>query len=79
MLDRLRGMGITILLVEQDAYAALKVADRGYVLETGRIVAEGTATELLHSDRVQRAYLGKGPMAPETYSTAVGEISGGDA
>jgi branched-chain amino acid transport system ATP-binding protein len=51
-------MGITILLVEQDAYAALKVADRGYVLETGRIVAEGTARDLLHSDQIQRAYLG---------------------
>ena len=58
LLDRLRQMGITILLVEQDAYAALKVADRGYVLETGRIVAEGTTRELLSSDRIQRAYLG---------------------
>ena len=59
LLDRLRQMGITILLVEQDAYAALKVADRGYVLETGRIVAEGTARDLLHSDQIQRAYLGR--------------------
>ena len=58
LLDRLRQMGITILLVEQDAYAALKVADRGYVLETGRIVAEGKARDLLHSDQIQRAYLG---------------------
>jgi branched-chain amino acid transport system ATP-binding protein len=58
LLDRLRNMGITILLVEQDAHAALKVADRGYVLETGRIVAEGTARELLRSDQIQRAYLG---------------------
>jgi branched-chain amino acid transport system ATP-binding protein len=58
LLDRLRRMGITILLVEQDAYAALKVADRGYVLETGRIVAEGTGRDLLHSDQIQRAYLG---------------------
>ncbi len=63
LLGRLREMGLTILLVEQDAYAALKVADRGYILETGRIVAEGTARELLSSDRIQRAYLGRMPMA----------------
>ncbi len=60
LLGRLREMGLTILLVEQDARAALKVADRGYVLETGRIVAEGSARELLRSDRIQRAYLGRG-------------------
>ena len=60
LLGRLREMGLTILLVEQDAHAALKVADRGYVMETGRIVAEGPARELLHSDQIQRAYLGSG-------------------
>jgi branched-chain amino acid transport system ATP-binding protein len=60
LLGRLREMGLTILLVEQDARAALKVADRGYVIETGRIVAEGPASELLRSDRIQRAYLGRG-------------------
>jgi branched-chain amino acid transport system ATP-binding protein len=58
LLGRLRELGLTILLVEQDARAALKVADRGYILETGRIVAEGPARELLSSDRIQRAYLG---------------------
>ena len=58
LLGRMRDLGLTILLVEQDARAALKVAERGYVLETGRIVAEGTASELLNSDRVQKAYLG---------------------
>ena len=58
LLGRLRELGLTILLVEQDARAALKVADRGYILETGRIVAEGPARELLASDRIQRAYLG---------------------
>ncbi len=41
LLGRLRGEGLTILLVEQDAHAALRLADRGYVMETGRIVAEG--------------------------------------
>jgi branched-chain amino acid transport system ATP-binding protein len=58
LLGRLRALGLTILLVEQDARAALKVADRGYILETGRIVAEGPAADLLSSDRIQRAYLG---------------------
>ena len=58
LLGQLRDAGLTILLVEQDARAALKIADRGYVLETGRIVAEGSGRELLSSDRMQRAYLG---------------------
>jgi branched-chain amino acid transport system ATP-binding protein len=49
----------TILLVEQNARAALKIADRGYVLETGRLILEGTAAELLENKDVQRAYLGK--------------------
>jgi branched-chain amino acid transport system ATP-binding protein len=52
--------GTTILLVEQNAKAALQVADRGYVLETGRIVLEGTAKELMADEGVQKAYLGKG-------------------
>ena len=50
--------GTTILLVEQNAQAALAVADRGYVLETGRIVTEGTGTALLESDTIRKAYLG---------------------
>lgn len=58
LLARLREAGLTILLVEQDAHAALRVADRGYVMETGRIAAEGTARELLSSPRMRRAYLG---------------------
>jgi branched-chain amino acid transport system ATP-binding protein len=49
----------TILLVEQNARAALKMADRGYVLETGRLILEGTASELLENKDVQRAYLGR--------------------
>ena len=49
----------TILLVEQNARAALKLANRGYVLETGRLILEGTAAELLQNKEVQRAYLGK--------------------
>jgi len=49
----------TILLVEQNARAALKIAHRGYVLETGRLILEGTAAELLENKDVQRAYLGR--------------------
>lgn len=51
--------GLTILLVEQNARAALAVADRGYVIETGQIVLEGTSRELSDNREVQRAYLGK--------------------
>lgn len=59
LLVRLREDGLTILLVEQDATAALKIADRGYVMERGRITIEGSARELLGDDRVRQAYLGK--------------------
>ena len=58
--SRLRDEGLTVLLVEQNARAALRIADRGYVLETGRIVLEGTARDLLDNPEVQRAYLGAG-------------------
>ncbi|HDN80651.1 MAG: ABC transporter ATP-binding protein [Chloroflexi bacterium] len=51
--------GVTILLVEQNARAALKLAHRGYVLETGRIVLSGTAQELMEDERVRKAYLGE--------------------
>jgi len=59
LIVRLRDEGLTILLVEQDANAALKIADRGYVMERGQITIEGTAKELLGNDRVRQAYLGK--------------------
>lgn len=52
-------MGITILLVEQNAKMALSIADRAYVLETGNITINGNARELLEDDRVRRAYLGQ--------------------
>jgi branched-chain amino acid transport system ATP-binding protein len=55
----LREGGATILLVEQNSKAALCIADRGYVMETGTIVLEGTAQDLLNNNDVQRAYLGK--------------------
>ena len=55
---QLRDRGITILLVEQNARAALAIADRGYVMETGRIVLSGGGRELLSNAQVQKAYLG---------------------
>ncbi|WDP89210.1 MAG: ABC transporter ATP-binding protein [Desulfobacter sp.] len=58
-IETLRTQGVTILLVEQNARAALKIADRGYVLETGKTVLQGSADELLVDDDVKRAYLGQ--------------------
>jgi branched-chain amino acid transport system ATP-binding protein len=54
----IRRRGTTVLMVEQNAHAALSMADRGYVMETGRIVLEGRARDLLEDDHVRRAYLG---------------------
>jgi branched-chain amino acid transport system ATP-binding protein len=58
ILSRVSREGTTVLLVEQNARSALKIAHRGYVLETGRIVLEGSAEDLLANRDVQRAYLG---------------------
>jgi len=55
----LRGKGMTILMVEQNARASLKISDRGYVLETGRVVLQGRSDELMNDSDVKRAYLGK--------------------
>jgi len=60
VMAELREHGTTILLVEQNAKAALRIADRAYVLETGKVALEGTGEELLADERVQSAYLGKG-------------------
>ncbi|RLE14510.1 branched-chain amino acid ABC transporter ATP-binding protein [Candidatus Aerophobetes bacterium] len=57
---RLREEGVTIFLVEQNARIALQLANRGYVIETGKIVFEGTSEELLGNREIVRAYLGKG-------------------
>jgi branched-chain amino acid transport system ATP-binding protein len=54
----LRKSGITVLLVEQNAKMALSIADRAYVLETGKITMEGKASDLLHDEKVRKAYLG---------------------
>lgn len=56
---RLKELGVTVLIVEQNALATLQVADRAYVLETGEIILEGPAGDLLHNPEVKRAYLGK--------------------
>ncbi len=58
IISELHTSGVTILLVEQNAQMALSVADRAYVLETGRITMSGNAAELLQNDDVQKAYLG---------------------
>ncbi len=60
IIAELRERGTTIFLVEQNARAALRIADRGYVLETGRMVMEGYSEELLGNKEIERAYLGRG-------------------
>jgi branched-chain amino acid transport system ATP-binding protein len=55
----LQSQGTTILLVEQNAQAALSLADHGYVLEVGKIVIRGTGKDLLVNDAVRKAYLGE--------------------
>lgn len=59
IVDLQREYSLTVLLVEQNARSALRIANRGYVIETGRIVLEGTSEELLSNRDVQRAYLGR--------------------
>jgi len=59
IIQRMRASGATVLLVEQNAKAALKIADRGYVIETGKIILQGPADDLLNNRDVQRAYLGR--------------------
>jgi branched-chain amino acid transport system ATP-binding protein len=58
IIANIRRAGTTVLMVEQNAYLALRMADRGYVMETGRIVLHGVAADLLHDDHVRAAYLG---------------------
>ena len=58
IIEELKQEGLTILLVEQNARKALKIANRGYVIETGRIVREGKGEDLLNDKKVQEAYLG---------------------
>lgn len=58
VLAAIRELGVTVLLVEQDVFAAFSVADRGYVLETGRVVQQGTVAELERDPGLRKAYLG---------------------
>ena len=58
LIKEINAMGITILLVEQNAKMALGVSDRGYVLETGRIALSGDSKDLLVNEQVKNAYLG---------------------
>src|SRR5579875_1900170 len=68
ILVRLRAMGVSILLAEQNARMSLAIADRGYVIETGKIALSGTGQELLHSHEVMERYLGVG--SDETHGAA---------
>ena len=70
IIKRLNETGITIVLVEQNAHAALNIGTRGYVVETGRIVLDGTAEALLHNEDVREFYLGSGEKARSSYKDA---------
>jgi branched-chain amino acid transport system ATP-binding protein len=59
IIERIHQEGMTVLLVEQNAFAALKISDYAYVLETGKVVLQGTGEELLQDKRVKEAYLGE--------------------
>jgi branched-chain amino acid transport system ATP-binding protein len=58
VVKNMKALGITVLLVEQNAFGALSVADRGYVMETGRITMSGPAADLIADERIRAAYLG---------------------
>ena len=58
IIKQIRGQGVTVVMVEQNAFAALELSDRSYVLEQGRVTLSGTGTELLNNPQVKRAYLG---------------------
>jgi len=70
IIQRLNQEGITILLVEQNAHAALQIGHHGYVLENGRVVLEGTAGALLENEDVREFYLGTGAKARKSYQEA---------
>jgi branched-chain amino acid transport system ATP-binding protein len=57
-IEKLRAEGVTLLVIEQNATLALRHSDRGYVLETGRIILQGTSAELLGNEHIRKAYLG---------------------
>ena len=59
IIESISKSGTTVLLVEQNAKKALSIADRAYVLETGKVVLEGNAKDLLENDSIKKAYLGE--------------------
>lgn len=69
-ISQLNQTGITIILVEQNAHAALDIGTRGYVMETGRIVLDGNARELLENEDVREFYLGSGKRERKSYRDA---------
>jgi branched-chain amino acid transport system ATP-binding protein len=70
IIRQLNEKGITVVLVEQNAHAALNIGTRGYVIETGRIVLDGTASELLQNEDVREFYLGSGEKERKSYKDA---------
>ena len=70
IISQLNQTGITIVLVEQNAHAALGIGKRGYVVEMGRIVLDGTAQELLENEDVREFYLGSGKKERKSYKDA---------
>jgi branched-chain amino acid transport system ATP-binding protein len=75
-LSQLRDQGLTILLVEQNALAALRLADRGYLLQNGQVIAQGTSEELANDPMVRHVYLGSSPdQRPVADSAADGRAS----
>lgn len=75
VIREIRTRGMTILLVEQNAHMALSVADRGYVLETGNLIVEGSPSELLDNEEVRAAYLGGGKQLVADKVAHVGSAS----
>ena len=59
IIKKINEEGMTVLLIEQNANAALKIADIGYIMETGRITLKGTGKELLNNEEIKKAYLGE--------------------
>lgn len=70
IIQKLNDSGITIVLVEQNAHAALSIGTRGYVVEMGRVVLDGQAKELLHNEDVREFYLGAGESKRKSYKDA---------
>ncbi|MBU2551367.1 MAG: ABC transporter ATP-binding protein [Proteobacteria bacterium] len=70
IIQRLNQSGITIMLVEQNAHAALQIGSRGYVMEMGRVVLDGQARELLNNEDVREFYLGSGKRERKSYKDA---------